>query len=88
MKNYSIKLPNHFLSSEWIFYNHITVYPSQICVGCELYPRCRGGCPIMWTTHNAEEIISKAKNQKGDNANGKVPCSVPGFRNQVACTAN
>lgn len=69
-------------------YNHITAYPSKICVGCELYPRCRGGCPIMWTTHNAEEIISKAKNQKGDNANGKVPCSVPGFRNQVACTTN
>lgn len=46
-------------------YNHTTAYPSKICVGCELYPRCRGGCPIMWTTRNAEETISKAKNQKG-----------------------
>ena len=42
-------------------YNHITSYPSKICVNCKLYSRCRGGCPIMWTTHNPEDIISKAK---------------------------
>jgi len=46
-------------------YDHITAYPSKICVDCELYTHCRGGCPIMWTTKNAEEVISKAKNQKG-----------------------
>lgn len=46
-------------------YNHITAYPSNICVDCDLYTRCRGGCPIMWTQHKAEEIISKATNQKG-----------------------
>lgn len=50
-------------------YRHITAYPSKICVDCDLYVRCRGGCPIMWTTRNAEEIISAAKKQqtkKGD----------------------
>lgn len=42
-------------------YDHITSYPSKICADCKLYSRCRGGCPIMWTTHNAEDIIAKAK---------------------------
>ena len=42
-------------------YDHVTAYPHELCAECDLYPRCRGGCPIMWTTHNAEEIISRAK---------------------------
>ena len=42
-------------------YKHINSYPAKECIGCELYQHCRGGCPVMWTTHNAREIISQAK---------------------------
>jgi radical SAM protein with 4Fe4S-binding SPASM domain len=42
-------------------YNHINSYPSKMCVDCDLFPRCRGGCPIMWTVRNAEEVITSAK---------------------------
>jgi len=42
-------------------YKHINSYPSRICADCDLYPHCRGGCPIMWTVKNAEEVISAAK---------------------------
>jgi radical SAM protein with 4Fe4S-binding SPASM domain len=45
-------------------YRHINSYPSKICIDCELFSRCHGGCPIMWTTHNADEVISKAKWRK------------------------
>jgi radical SAM protein with 4Fe4S-binding SPASM domain len=46
-------------------YKHINSYPSKICVDCALFPRCRGGCPIMWTTHNPEEVISSEKKKGG-----------------------
>jgi radical SAM protein with 4Fe4S-binding SPASM domain len=46
------------------FYKHINSYPSKICIDCDLYPRCRGGCPIVWTVYNAEEIISAANNKE------------------------
>ena len=45
-------------------YKHISSYPSKECIDCDLFPRCRGGCPIMWTTHKAEEIISSAKRKE------------------------
>jgi len=51
------------LNSEKVdnIYKHINSYPSRICIDCELFSNCRGGCPLMWTIHNAEEIISSAK---------------------------
>jgi len=44
-----------------IIYKHINSYPSKTCIDCDLFPRCRGGCPIMWTVYNAEEVISSSK---------------------------
>ena len=46
-------------------YKHINSYPSKECIGCDLYLRCRGGCPIMWTVYNAKEVISTAKSRGG-----------------------
>jgi len=45
-------------------YKHINSYPSKECIGCDLYPYCRGGCPVMWTVHNAEKVISQAKERR------------------------
>ena len=45
-------------------YKHINSYPSKECIDCDLYLHCRGGCPVMWTTHNAEKVISQAKERK------------------------
>jgi radical SAM protein with 4Fe4S-binding SPASM domain len=55
------------LNSEEVngIYNHINSYPSKLCMECNLFSRCRGGCPIMWTVFNAEEVISSAKKRKG-----------------------
>jgi len=38
-------------------YRHINSYPSKKCIGCDLYARCHGGCPIMWTVYNADRIV-------------------------------
>lgn len=38
-------------------YKHITSYPSRECIGCELFQRCRGGCPIMWTVYNPHRVV-------------------------------
>ncbi len=45
-------------------YKHINSYPSKECIDCDLFPRCHGGCPIMWTTHDAEKVISQAKERR------------------------
>lgn len=42
-------------------YSHITSYPLRICVDCELYTHCRGGCPIMWTVYNPKEVVHSMK---------------------------
>lgn len=55
-------------------YTHINSYPSKECIGCSLFSRCRGGCPIMWTTQAAESVISSAN--KGGGWHGKIPGAV------------
>ena len=51
------------LNSEKVdhIYKHINSYPSKICVDCELFSKCRGGCPIMWTNHNPDDVIHSVK---------------------------
>ena len=44
-----------------LIYKHISSYPSRKCADCDLYQRCRGGCPIMWTVYNADEVVHPAK---------------------------
>lgn len=42
-------------------YKHVNSYPSKICIDCDLFPRCHGGCPLMWTIYNPEDVISSLK---------------------------
>ena len=45
-------------------YKHINSYPSKECTDCDLFPRCRGGCPIMWTVYNANRVVHSIKKEK------------------------
>jgi len=38
-------------------YRSINSYPSGKCVGCKMWSTCHGGCPIMWTTRDPEQVI-------------------------------
>lgn len=55
------------LNSEKVnaIYNHINSYPSKKCMNCDLFPNCRGGCPLMWTVYKAEDIVHPIKLMKG-----------------------
>jgi radical SAM protein with 4Fe4S-binding SPASM domain len=39
------------------YYNKINAYPSEKCVSCEKYSYCSGGCPLIWTVYNANQLI-------------------------------
>jgi radical SAM protein with 4Fe4S-binding SPASM domain len=49
-----------FLRSPTIvnYYDRINNYPSEKCITCEKYPVCGGGCPLLWSVYEANDIIT------------------------------
>jgi len=42
-------------------YDQASRFPSTKCDGCEDYDFCTGGCPILWTYFNPEDIIQRER---------------------------
>lgn len=40
------------------YYGQLCSYPSNKCQSCAWYEKCAGGCPLMWTVYNPEEVIT------------------------------
>jgi len=48
---WEVEIKNNFREKLW-------KYPSEICLSCEKWKDCLGGCPLLWLKYNAvEEII-------------------------------
>jgi radical SAM protein with 4Fe4S-binding SPASM domain len=39
-------------------YNKLTSYPAKACVGCKMYEKCAGGCPLFWLAFDPSTLIA------------------------------
>lgn len=39
------------------YYERFRCYPSEKCVGCNMYENCVGGCPLLWAAFNPDQMI-------------------------------
>lgn len=39
-------------------FSQLRTYPSVKCSSCEVFADCAGGCPLLWTAHSPEEVIT------------------------------
>lgn len=39
------------------YYDKLRCYPSKKCIGCDMYENCVGGCPLLWTAFNPDQMI-------------------------------
>lgn len=49
-----------FIGSDKIngFYERLLCYPSVKCMDCSMYENCVGGCPLLWTVLDPNQVIT------------------------------
>lgn len=49
-----------FFQSERVrsFFARMRAYPSEKCADCEVFGECAGGCPLLWTVYQPDNVIT------------------------------
>lgn len=60
-------------SSFWEYWNspevlelneRLVAFPSNLCISCNKYGSCGGGCPLQWFVYNPKDYIRKKESEK------------------------